>query len=461
MSRALNAYLDSLHGKRVAVVGIGVSNTPLLRLLRQAGVSVTACDKKSVSELGSLVDELRAQGVELQLGESYLDGLTQEIIFRSPGIRPDIPAFEAARAQGSCITSEMEVFFDVCPCPILAVTGSDGKTTTTTLIAEFLEAAGKTVHLGGNIGKPLLAEVPQMTDQDFVVLELSSFQLMTLHKSPVIAVVTNLSPNHLDVHTSMDEYRTAKENVFLHQSNEETTVFNLDNEETRSMAKRAPGKHRFFSRLSKPEHGAFLQNGRICWIDSSGERDLFDCSAILLPGEHNVENYLAAITATYDLVPVAAMEQTARHFPGVAHRIELARTLNGVRYYNDSIASSPTRTTAGLRAFSEKVILIAGGYDKKIPFDALGEEICRHVKLLVLNGLTADKIKAAVLAAPNYSDEHPIILSAENFDSAVMQAHSAAQSGDVVLLSPACASFDQFPNFAHRGNRFKELIASL
>lgn len=461
MRQALKDYLDALHGKRVALVGIGISNTPLLRLLRRAGIDVTACDQKEAAALGSFAEELRAEGVTLQLGATYLEDLTQEIIVRSPGIRPDIPAFEAARARGALVTSEMELFFQLCPCPIFAVTGSDGKTTTTTLIAELLRAAGHRVHLGGNIGKPLLAEVGEMLESDFVVLELSSFQLMTLRESPDVALVTNLSPNHLDWHLSMQEYRQAKEQLFLHQSPDQLAIFNLDNKETCDMSKRALGETAFFSRSTKPNRGAFVENDWICWVDEAGERKLFPRDAILLPGEHNVENYLAAITAVYGLVPVPLMEQTARSFPGVEHRIELTRTLNGVRYYNDSIASSPSRTTAGLHAFTEKLILIAGGYDKKIPFDDLGEEICKHVKTLLLSGHTAEKIRAAVEAAPSYKAGSPSIHMAESFDAAVLLAHAAAQPGDVVILSPACASFDQFPNFAHRGNRFKELIADL
>lgn len=461
MRQTLKDYLASIRHKRVAVVGIGVSNTPLIHLLREAGISVTACDKKEEAQLGPLAVQLREQGVGLCLGETYLDQLDHDLIFRSPGIRPDIPQFSAAIARGSQITSEMEVFFAVCPCRILAVTGSDGKTTTTTLIAEMLKRAGHTVHVGGNIGKPLLAEVAGMQESDYAVLELSSFQLMTLQQSPSVAVLTNLSPNHLDVHSSMEEYREAKTAIYRFQGPEDLAIFNRDNDESFALSGQAPGKCLLFSRNHPLERGVFLRDGLICLSDDTGVHTLFPRSAILIPGAHNVENYLAAIAAVHGLVPPAVMEQTARCFPGVAHRIELVRELAGVRYYNDSIASSPTRTIAGLRSFTEKVILIAGGYDKKIPFAELGEEICQHVKTVVLNGHTANQIRDAIVNAAAYESGKPEILMAENFDAAVKQAHERAVSGDVVLLSPACASFDQFPNFAARGDAFRDMIRAL
>lgn len=461
MSRTLKEYLSDLSGKDVAVVGIGVSNTPLIRRLLEAGIPVTACDQKTAQDLGALAEELLALGARLQLGKSYLDNLDQALIFRSPGIRPDIPAFLSAQEQGSHITSEMEVFFEVCPCRIIAVTGSDGKTTTTTLISEMLKNTGYTVHLGGNIGTPLLAQVESMKEGDIVVLELSSFQLMTLKASPHIAVVTNVSPNHLDVHTSMEEYREAKKSIFRYQSATDVAIFNRDNDETLALSLKAVGKTRFFSRRESLARGVFVQDGQICISDENGTRCLFEASSILIPGEHNVENYLAAIAAVKDFVPTEVMEHTARSFPGVAHRIELVRTLDNIRYYNDSIASSPTRTIAGLHSFPEKVILIAGGYDKKIPFHELGEEICRHVKTVVLNGHTAEKIRVAILTAESHGATAPEILMAETFKEAVLTAHRKAKAGDVVLMSPACASFDQFPNFAARGNTYKEIIESL
>lgn len=454
----LREYIDRLRGRTVAVIGIGVSNTPLLRLLLREGISVTACDRSSWEKLGALAGELEAAGAKLQLGDGYLQNLSQDVIFRTPGLRPDVPELEAARAKGSTITSEMEVFFEVCPCPIIAVTGSDGKTTTTTIIAQLLRAAGHTVHVGGNIGHPLLAEADTIRPTDWAVLELSSFQLMTMTQSPHIAVVTNLAPNHLDVHRDMAEYVAAKENIFTHQSREDIAIFNADNAITAEQSTRAPGHARLFSRQGEVADGVFLRGEDVVCRSGGHERIVMTTGDIKLPGVHNVENYMAAIAAVDGLVPDQVIQTFAREFGGVEHRIELVRTYKGVRYYNDSIASSPSRAIAGLRSFSEKVIMIAGGYDKHIPFDVLGPEIVAHVKLLVLCGATADKIRAAVENASGYRPGHPEIIDAAPLAAAVQAARDWAQPGDVVTLSPACASFDQFKNFAERGDFFKAIV---
>lgn len=456
----LQEYIASLRGKTVAVIGIGVSNTPLLRLLLREGISVTACDRSSREKLGALAGELEAAGAKLQLGDGYLQNLSQDVIFRTPGLRPDVPELEAARARGSVITSEMEVFFQVCPCPIIAVTGSDGKTTTTTIIAELLRAAGHTVHVGGNIGHPLLAEAGSIRPTDWAVLELSSFQLMTMTRSPHIAVLTNLAPNHLDVHKSMEEYIWAKENIFRHQQPGDIAVFNLDNAITRELSAHAPGRALYFSRREEPENGVFLRGDAVISRRDGRERQIMTTEDIRLPGVHNVENYMAAIAAVDGLVPDDVIRTFARAFNGVEHRIELVRTWRGVRFYNDSIASSPSRTIAGLRSFKEKVILIAGGYDKHIPFDVLGPEVVEHVKLLILCGATADKIRAAVEQAPGYRPGHPEILDVTPFQKAVETARDRAVPGDVVTLSPACAAFDQFKNFMERGKTFKAIVNS-
>jgi len=400
-------------------------------------------------------------GAVLHLGDAYLDGLDQDVIFRSPGIRPDIPPFLSAMEKGSVLTSEMEVFFQVCPCKIIAVTGSDGKTTTTTIIAELLKAAGQSVYVGGNIGKPLLPDVDGMVPEDVAVLELSSFQLMTMEQSPDIAVVTNLAPNHLDVHKSMEEYIAAKENIFTHQGADGLLVLNQDNEITRGFAVSARGRVTRFSRREELEQGVFVRDGAIWVRNAMHERPVLYLENILLPGEHNIENYMAAIGALDGLVPDQVVRDFAAKFAGVEHRIELVRTRNGVRYYNDSIASSPSRTAAGLRCFDQPVILIAGGYDKHIPFDTLGPEIVAHVKKLVLTGPTAGKIRAAVEGAPGYAPGRPAIVEVEDFDEAVAEANRDTVPGDVVILSPACASFDRFKNFMERGNAFKRIIHAL
>ena len=456
----LREYIDRLRGRTVAVIGIGVSNTPLLRLLLREGIAVTACDRSDRAKLGALAEELEAAGAVLRLGDGYLQDLDQDVIFRTPGLRPDVPELEAARARGSVITSEMEVFFQVCPCPIIAVTGSDGKTTTTTIIAELLRAAGHTVHVGGNIGHPLLAESDTIRPTDWAVLELSSFQLMTMTRSPHIAVLTNLAPNHLDVHKSMEEYVWAKENIFRHQQPGDIAVFNLDNAITRELSAHAPGRALYFSRQAEPENGVFLRGDAVISRRDGRARQIMTTEDIRLPGVHNVENYMAAIAAVDGLVPDETIRTFARAFNGVEHRIELVRTWRGVRFYNDSIASSPSRTIAGLRSFKEKVILIAGGYDKHIPFDVLGPEVVEHVKLLILCGATADKIRAAVEQAPGYRPGHPEILDVTPFQRAVETARDRAVPGDVVTLSPACAAFDQFKNFMERGRTFKAIVNS-
>ena len=454
----LRDYIESLRHKTVAIIGIGVSNTPLLELLLAEGIRVTACDKRSREQMGEQAEHLEQLGCELHLGADYLKDLDADVIFRTPGLRPDVPEIAACVDRGAVLTSEMEVFFEVCPCTIIAVTGSDGKTTTTTIIAELLKAAGKRVWVGGNIGHPLLCEADGMLATDYAVLELSSFQLMTMKHSPHIAVVTNLAPNHLDVHRDMAEYVAAKENIFRHQSGEDVAVFNADNDITAEQSRRAPGRARLFSRQDEVADGVFLRGEDIVCRSGGHERVVMTTGDIKIPGVHNVENYMAAIAAVDGLVPDEVIRRFAREFGGVEHRIELVRTYRGVRYYNDSIASSPSRTIAGLRSFHEKVILIAGGYDKHIPFDVLGPEIVEHVKLLVLCGATADKIRAAVENAPGYEPGKPEILDVTPFTAAVEAARDRAQPGDVVTLSPACAAFDQFKNFAERGKFFKSIV---
>ncbi len=422
-------WLDSLKDKTVAIVGIGVSNTPLIRLLTDHGVAVTACDRATREKFQNepLLTELEERGVKLQMGEHYLDGLDHDFIFRSPGIRPDIPAFEAAKERGSVITSEMEVFFDVCPCKKIAVTGSDGKTTTTTIIAKLLEAEGYTV-------------------------------LMTMHDSPDIAVITNLAPNHLDIHKGMEEYVSAKENIYLWQNENGTVVLNHDNEITRSFAPKVKGKLTWFARQTAIDTGVTLEGDAIV---VKGDRTVLPTSDILLPGVHNWENYMAAIAAVDGLVSDETIRAFARTFGGVEHRIELIRELNGVKYYNDSIASSPSRTQAGLRSFRQKVILIAGGYDKHLDYTELGPEIIAHVKALVLTGATAGKIKTAAEGAEGYDPVKLPIYDGLDFEGALNKAHEIARPGDVVILSPASASFDQFKNFMVRGNTFKQLVWQL
>lgn len=458
MSGVLAQYCETLKGKTVAVLGAGVSNKPLIELLLAHGVPVTVRDRSGAEKFPpDLLAAWTAGGAALRLGEDYLEDLTEKVIFRSPGIMPHTPELARAVRNGSVLTSEMEAFFEVCPCPILAVTGSDGKTTTTTIIAGLLKAAGYKTWLGGNIGTPLLDKAEEMTPRDRVVLELSSFQLMTMPRSAQTAVVTNVAPNHLDKHTDMDEYVAAKENVFAHQENGGKVVLNWDNAITRGFSQKAVGKVVFFSRREVLEDGVCVRDGAI-W--RKGVRVL-DLSGITVPGAHNVENFMAAIAATEGLVEDETIRRFAKEFTGVEHRIELVRELGKVRYYNDSIASSPSRTIAGLRSFDRKVILIAGGYDKHIPFDVLGPEAVEHVKRLYLTGDTAQKIRLAVEQAAGFDPRTLPIVETADLKEAVEAAYRAAEPGDVVLMSPACASFDRYKNFMERGEAFKAIVAAL
>lgn len=456
MKTALQNYFDTLKNKRLYVIGMGVSNMPLIEKMLDAGLDVTACDRRLRSAFGGKIEALEERGLSVCLGDDYLDHLDgAQVIFRTPGMRPDLPQLVAAIEQGAQLTSEMEVFFQLCPCKIIAVTGSDGKTTTTSIIAGLLKAAGYRTFVGGNIGHPLLCEVDDINPDDMVVLELSSFQLMTMRQSASVAVVTNLAPNHLDVHKDMDEYVDAKRNIFLHQESEDKLIINADNEITAAFSVQARGEVVAFGRSTSAD--IRLKNGSISYHG----HEILQTRDIAIPGDHNQENYMAAIAAVDGLVPDEIIVSFAKSFGGVAHRIEFVREVNGVRYYNDSIASSPSRTIAGLHSFDQKVILIAGGYDKHIPYDVLGPHITRCVKRLILTGDTSEKIQNAVLAAPDYRPGAPEINLCEDLESAVKTAHAAAQPGDIVLLSPASASFDRFKNFEERGNRFKEFVLLL
>ena len=456
MDSRVKAFFDSLKGKRVTFCGIGGSNLPLCRIFREKGALVTACDKRSREQLGQQGDELERLGVELRLGDGYLKNLDGDMIFRTPGMRYHLEELEQARERGSAVTSEMELFFDLCPCKIYAVTGSDGKTTTTTVISEMLKAAGKRVHLGGNIGHPLLPEIETIEPDDAAVVELSSFQLISMRRSPDVAVVTNLSPNHLDIHKDMAEYIDAKKNIILHQNAFGKAVLNADNEITAAFASDVRGQARMFSRKQPSRYGAWLRDDGMILV---GGQEVMAASEIRIPGVHNVENYLAAISAVWGDVPPEKIIQVARSFQGVAHRTEFVREIDGVRYYNDSIGTSPTRTISGtLSLYDRKIILIAGGYDKKIPFDMLGPVIVEKVKVLILMGATADKIEQSVKNAGSYREGSPEIIRVGSMEEAVKAARSHAVSGDIVSLSPACASFDMYPNFEARGNHFKELV---
>ena len=457
----LSQYIDSIRGRRIAVIGIGVSNTPWIRKLLENGCRVTACDRRTMEQLGETGEELLALGAQLKLGEDYLDGLDQDIIFRTPGLMPFDEHLQRARERGSCVTSEMEVFFSLCPCDIIAITGSDGKTTTTTIISELLKAAGRTVHLGGNIGNPLLCEVDSMRSEDITVLELSSFQLHSMRCKPHVAVITNLTPNHLDKHKDFQDYIDAKRQIYLEQDENDKLVLNRGDEHSPYYESFAHSRVCWFSDREPVDDGCFAENGEIFRVIGGERRRVMAVDEIRLPGEHNVQNYLAAFAATEGYVPDEICRQVAMTFAGVEHRLEQVRVLNGVTFINDSIGTSPARTIAGLNAMKTKPIIICGGYDKHIPFDPLGDALCQLAKEVYLTGATAEAIHRAILDSPYYAGSGLRIHRIEDFRETVLAAARAARQGDIVLLSPACAAFDRFKNFAERGRYFKQLVMEL
>ncbi len=450
-------FYDSIKDKRIAVCGIGKNNPPVVLQLLKQGAVVVACDKRTREQIGTVADELEQAGAQLRLGDTYLDDLNEDIILRTPGMKPYLPPFEKAKAAGKTVTSEMELFFELSPAPIYAVTGSDGKTTTTTIIAGLLEAAGKTVHLGGNIGRPLLPLIEQIEDTHVAVAELSSFQLTNMTQSPSVAVVTNVAPNHLDWHTDMQEYIDAKKNLVAHQTEHDRAVLNADNEITASFASACNGSVYWFSRRQRVSQGAYLSEDGVLYVVHEGkEIPVLTEQEIRLPGKHNVENFLAAFAATVGVVPIDVMARFAREFGGVQHRCEFVRERRGVKWYNDSIGTSPSRTIAGLTAFNQKVILIAGGYDKHIPYDPLGPIAKDTVKSAILLGATANAIETSIRACSQLP-----IYRVDSMEDAVKTAATIAEEGDIVFMSPASASFDLYKNFEERGDHFKRLVMEL
>lgn len=459
MKEEFSTFKRYIKGKKVAVLGIGVSNKPLIKYIINLGAAVTACDKKTREDIGDICGEFENAGVVLRLGPNYLKDLGEfDIIFKTPSLRPDLPELLEAGKKGAYITSEMEEFLRYCKAPVIGVTGSDGKTTTTTLIFNILKEAGHNVWLGGNIGNPLFDKLDAIKEGDKVVLELSSFQLMTMSVSPDIAVITNLSPNHLDIHKSMEEYIESKKNIFKYQDSSEVLVLNNDNSTTAVMQSEAKGQVHFFSRLSTVKNGAFIREDSLILAKEGIEYTICRVDEIKLPGLHNAENFLAAFAATSAWCQIESMRKVALTFTGVEHRIEFIRDLDGIKFYNDSIASSPTRTIAGLNSFYKKVILIAGGYDKKIPFDELAKTGIHKVKLLILIGATAAKIEEAFNKEMKATGIKIPIIKSNGLEDAVHIARNNGNIGDIVTLSPACASFDMFKDFEERGNTFKEIV---
>ena len=455
-------FFYDIKEKKVAFIGTGVTNNDTIRLFLKKGINVTLCDKKTREQIGELADEFESAGVKLSLGETYLDAIFDcDIVFRAPGVYYHIPELKKACEMGIVVTSEMEVFFDLCPCKIYAITGTDGKTTTTTITTEILEKSGKKVHKGGNIGRALLPIIEEIKEDDVAVVELSSFQLISMRKSPDRAAITNIYPDHLNVHSSMQEYVDAKKNLILHQNAFSTTVLNLDNE-VNCLSEYVRGNLYKFSLKTKVERGSFLDNdGWLCFTDKGVTERIVHKDEIKIPGMHNVENYLTAISLVHGEATNAAIAETARTFGGVEHRIEFVRELDGVRYYNDSIATSPVSVIAGLNAFGRKVIMIAGGSDKKLDYNQLAEPINNYVKTLVLLGATADKIEGAVRAFKDYNENECRIIRVKTMEEAVETAKNNAVNGDIVTLSPASASFDMYKNFEERGRHYKKVVNAL
>ena len=465
MYKNYDEFIENIRNKKIMFCGIGRSNLPFIDSLTQKNIPVTVYDSKQECNLNEkLVKQLKENKfIDLRLHDESVWQEKNDVIIRTPGMNFFCDKLLKAAEKGAIITSEMEIFFDVCPCPIIGITGSDGKTTVSTLIYKMLKSEGITTHLGGNIGSPLLTKVPKMKKSDIAVVELSSFQLISMRRSPEIAVVTNISPNHLDVHKDMAEYIDAKKQILLHQNAFSKAVLNFDNPETRKMKDITRAKTVFFSRLNKLKNGIWLDDSdNIVMSGGKTDKIIINTSEIKIPGYHNIENYMAAIAAVSDFVSPEKVKETANSFFGVEHRIEFVEKINGVTYYNDSIASTPNRTIKGvLSLFDKKIILIAGGYDKNIPFDSLAEKITDKVSSLILLGKTSDKIEAEILKSKNYKENNPKIIKVNSMQQAVETASSISSFGDIVVLSPACASFDLYKDFEERGNNFKSLVKSI
>jgi len=458
MKKDFKDFKKFIEGKKVGVVGIGVSNIPLINFLLDLGAIVTAFDKKTEEELGEVATEFNSKGVKLELGDGYLYNLNGfDVIFKTPSMRSDSESLVKAKKEGAYITSEMEEFVRYTKGKVYGITGSDGKTTTTTIISKLLEQQGYRTWVGGNIGTPLFSQIENINEDDRVVLELSSFQLMTMTQEIDVVICTNLAPNHLDMHKDMQEYIDAKKNIFLYQSSDGILILNRENEITYEFKEEAKGIVKIFSSKREIIDGSYYKDG-VLYLEG---KEVCKKDNIIIKGMHNVENYLAAFLATKDDVSLETMKKVAETFKGVEHRCELVRELEGVKYYNDSIASSPTRTLAGLKAFGEKVIVIAGGYDKHIPFEPLAYEGYPYIKELILMGATKSKIKDVF---DKLEEEKGIVVNvkmADSLDEAVKIAKDLANRGDIITLSPACASFDMYPNFMVRGNEFKDIVRSL
>ncbi len=461
VNEKLLEFNEFLKGRKVAVIGLGVSNKPLIEYLHKYKANVTVFDKREIDDIDKdIMDKVVMYDMEFSLGKNYLSKLQGfELIFRSPSCLPTIPEIQSEIIRGAIVTTEIEMLIELCPGKVIGITGSDGKTTTTSLIYEILKAKGYNCYLGGNIGVPLFTKIGEMTKDDIVVLELSSFQLMNMKISPSISVITNITPNHLDIHSSMEEYIEAKKNIFKYQDENGILVLNYDNDITREFEKEAKGKVIWFSSKSKIPDGYIVDENRIKFCENNLRTHVLHTTDMKLRGVHNFENACAAIAATKTLVDEETAVNAILNFKGVEHRLELIKeTDNRIKWYNDSVSSSPTRTIAGLNAFSRSVILIAGGYDKNLDYTPIAKPIVDNVKILILLGQTSDKIFNAVTKQLEKEGKSLDIYQCNSLEQTVILANRLAVTGDTILFSPASASFDMFKNFADRGNKFKELV---
>ena len=463
VNEKLIEFNEYIRNKKVAIIGLGVSNIPLIEYLHKLGSDITLFNNKPISELDKRVlDMIYGYKLKFSFGENYLSKLANfDVIFRSPSCRPDLPEIEKAVKSGTILTSEIELVLELCPGTTIGVTGSDGKTTTTSLIYEILKEQGLKSYLGGNIGVPLFTKLNEMKPTDYIVLELSSFQLMTMNVSPNIAVITNITPNHLDIHKSYQEYIDSKANIFRYQTENDLLVLNYDNEKTKQLVKNATSRVVFFSRKQRLENGIILDNNIIKSCDNGLRRHILNTKNVKLKGMHNCENICAAIAATQKIASIESQAKAIANFSGVNHRLEFVKEINGVKWYNDSIASSPTRTIAGLNSFDENIVLIAGGYDKHLDYRPLAKPIIDKVNNLILLGQTAGKISNALENELKNTNKNLNIYMVETLEEAVSKAKEVSKKGDVVLLSPASASFDMFKNFEERGNKFKQIVNKL
>ena len=457
----LEEFNNYLKNRKVAVIGLGVSNIPLIEYLHNLNSKVTIFDKRNMEEIDkNIIEKITEYSMEFSFGKEYLSRLIGfDIIFRSPSCRLDLPEIEAEQKRGAIVTSEIEMLLELCPGTVVGVTGSDGKTTTTSLIYEILKEAGYNCYLGGNIGTPLFTKIEEMMPEDKVVLELSSFQLMGMKISPKISVITNITPNHLDIHKSYDEYIEAKKNIFKYQDKDGLLVINYDNDITREFIKEAKGNVIYFSSKTKLEDGFILDGNIIKESKNKVRKHILNTNDVILRGRHNYENICTALAATSTLVDTETAVKAICKFKGVEHRLEFVREINGAKWYNDSIGSSPTRTIAGLNSFDENIILIAGGYDKHLDYTPMAKPVVDKVGVLVLVGQTSEKIYNAVTKELN--GRHLEIHLCKTLEEAVNAAYKVAKRNDVVLFSPASASFDMFKNFDERGKKFKEIVNNL